>query len=499
MFSLDQWFRPNIEYFKRRFVSTMNSELHVYSGEDIWAWFETQFITLQLEQHGFDGKLVELEKLRQAFNEQFKVRMPYTQFLENFNVLYKIEYAASYDLKAFLAKIKQALDWKVVLIANTNHYHIQYLMQQMQTTYRVLFDNISIINSDAYQQDAPILIATSMYLQTIGHKHILQQALPYLPVHETIHSFTKTITTLEGYPKLLSYHPGTNFQHFFEHIQIKAPQTFLDTKQTIVLSLGDFIEQDRSKTLVAFEQYIQCRDTDLEELRRTLETIMTAQESTDGFIYKLKMGLIDEKSFDEQMIDLIATETGVALTRAQFNRAWHAMNPSFDQVNERLLCVFREKNTLRSNQIEMVFVSDTNPKDMAHLANLFQTHNEAVVWEDGELVSIAGIQILTSYLHQKSKAELVSSLVTTPQWHYSPTKFRPTRPDNLKPIEVVYVALHGTSTKKKARDIAEISRFPSVAIAYWDESSLLLGLAQAAGMIRSEEAPKSSDASCALS
>ena len=174
-----------------------------------------------------------------------------------------------------------------------------------------------------------------------------------------------------------------------------------------IISLGEIVTQNQMKALAAFAALINTADPKavMEELGEILQDDET-KHSLDQF----KLGLKSEDAFAGLMISKIKETTGVELTRANFNKAWNAMNPSFSEFIPLLSDVIREH---RDDQ-KMVFVSYTNPIDIGQLIRELDLNGMPYSRDDtsGQLNSIGGIPLYLSYSERKSKADLILNIIS---------------------------------------------------------------------------------------
>jgi hypothetical protein len=182
-----------------------------------------------------------------------------------------------------------------------------------------------------------------------------------------------------------------------------------------ILNLGDIVTQDQMKSLSAFSKLVN--PSDPTAAMKILGPLLQSKE-TKELLDQFKQGLKTQKEFIDKMIQSIHEKTGKTIQPAQFITAWNAMNPSFKEFSQALLEVSDEDTPHQ----KIILVSYTNPIDMAHLLAELMEHNIAnKCSHEGELESIAGMPLFTTYTAKKTKAELIQSVVWKAS--YDPTFF----------------------------------------------------------------------------
>jgi len=177
--------------------------------------------------------------------------------------------------------------------------------------------------------------------------------------------------------------------------------------QLQIISLGEIVSPDISKTLLAFKNLIAEKKPSASpnEISKSIGRVL--HENME-LINHFKIGKLNEIQFTTKMITALKNATGVELAVAEFNDAWNAMNKTFEQF-EGLLKEAIEYNKLPKKQI--IFISFTNPKDLRHLEGELKKGGISYSTREGYLVEIGGIQLMTTCLAQKTKAELIESTI----------------------------------------------------------------------------------------
>ncbi|HVT62345.1 MAG TPA: hypothetical protein VHD33_02510, partial [Legionellaceae bacterium] len=285
----------------------------------------------------------------------------------------------------------------------TNLYHLAYIVQQISNFDPSMAQHISVIGHHHCDVRAKILLATSMHLQTIEHQETVREAARYIsmPMSRDIISFIDTVQTMEELPNLRYHNPGKEMQHYFAFLSSQLP--IYPIRQTLLMCLGDVVQQDRSKMLPELRKIFH--PTQIAQLLG----FISAQEAKDGLIYRFKMGIMDEETFDIQMIEAIAKLTQVTLSEETFNTIWQTMNPSFGEISQALKNLDAEK--LREKGYELKFISYTNPKDIKRLREELHRHDQPYVMAHGHLIGFAGFDLTCSYVEQKSTLELIQDFL----------------------------------------------------------------------------------------
>lgn len=174
-----------------------------------------------------------------------------------------------------------------------------------------------------------------------------------------------------------------------------------------IISLGEIVTQNQRKALAAFAALINPATP--EAVMGGLGKILQTDE-TKYALDQFKLGLKSEDEFTGEMISKIKEATGVELTRANFDRAWNAMNSSFSEFIPLLSDVIREH---RDGQ-KMVFVSYTNPIDIEHLIRELDTNGLDYTTDgaNGQLNSIGGVPLYLTYSERKSKVDLILQIIS---------------------------------------------------------------------------------------
>jgi|SRR5579883_1023398 len=178
-------------------------------------------------------------------------------------------------------------------------------------------------------------------------------------------------------------------------------------KQVKIISLGEVVTPDVMKTIQAFTALIAGKKQAANPLEISKSIGLVLQQNMK-LLNDFKIGKLNEKDFTEQMIDVLEKTTEVKLTLQEFDHAWNAMNPKFEQF-EVLLKQAVEYNSQPKQQV--IFISFTNPKDIKNLINELESKKQNYRVVDDQLVEICGIQLHTTYATQQTKAELIETTI----------------------------------------------------------------------------------------
>lgn len=184
--------------------------------------------------------------------------------------------------------------------------------------------------------------------------------------------------------------------------------------QARIISLGDIVTLNIAKTVGAFTTLIAGKKSESNpaEVGGLIGGVL---QTNMNLINDFKLGKMTENEFNEKMIAVLETATGVKLSTVEFDSAWNAMLPTFNQF-EALLNEAITFNKQPGQKI--IFISFTNPKDIRHLVEQLKTNKIAYKTDGDQLTEIDGIKLLTTYAYKKSKAELIE--VATKELRSSP-------------------------------------------------------------------------------
>ena len=105
-------------------------------------------------------------------------------------------------------------------------------------------------------------------------------------------------------------------------------------KQVRIISLGEIVTPNIMKTLQAFTLLIaQKKSADSKQIGLIIGNVL--KQNLDR-IDQFKLGSLNESKFTEQMIEELEKATGIKLTTGEFNLAWNAMNPKYNQFKDLL-------------------------------------------------------------------------------------------------------------------------------------------------------------------
>lgn len=223
-------------------------------------------------------------------------------------------------------------------------------------------------------------------------------------------SFTSLMQKIDEFTNFSFHNPGLDARHY--HAWVASYVPIRPTQNTIVMSLGDVVQQDHRKAVAALVTLVSQQNVsaDMAEIVPQIARLLTEQEEApNGYIYQLKMRTMEESVFDERMVALIKQDMNVTLTVDEFNQIWQTSNPDFGRVSS-ILSKF-DAQAIHRARYDFEFVSFTNPKDMHHWLKELQRHDQDYVVVNGELVGFAGLRLSCSYIEQKSTLEMIKAVV----------------------------------------------------------------------------------------
>lgn len=179
-------------------------------------------------------------------------------------------------------------------------------------------------------------------------------------------------------------------------------------KKIRIMSLGDIIKPDISKTMRSFCELITKKNPTLTASESSRAVATVTQENKDK-IEDFKTGKRAEEKFTEEMISALHQKTKVTLTTEEFDHAWSAMQPSFEEYSSLLQEVV---DYHRQSDQEVIFISATNPKDIRKIMSELEANKFAYKEQNGEIREIAGIPLYTTYGSKQTKDELLKSVIT---------------------------------------------------------------------------------------
>lgn len=177
--------------------------------------------------------------------------------------------------------------------------------------------------------------------------------------------------------------------------------------QTTITNLGDIVMPNFAKMIDAFTTLFASKIPDA-VIANVKASILNVVKQTTNIVTDVKHGTYNETGFTTKMIAALEQETGVKISFEEFDQAWNAMNPSYQQFQE-LLNLMIQHNQQPNQQV--VFISFTNPKDMRHLNEELEKNHQPYQLENGELAEIGGIKLYTTYTRKQTKAQLIEDVI----------------------------------------------------------------------------------------
>lgn len=280
-------------------------------------------------------------------------------------------------------------------------------------------------------------------------------------------SFISSVQLIDEFTNLSYHNPGQHFQHY--HAWVESYLPIFPKKHTIVMFAGEVVPQDRAKAINVFLPIAEQQkrpNSNLHSLLVKMQQLFVEQEiGPHGHIYQFKMGMIEESIFDTKMIDCIKIQLEINLTGDQFNQIWQATNPDFSEIETGLRQVGAQK--LRRNGYDLEFVSYTNPKDMARLANELKQHDQAYVLAKGQLIGLGGVRLSCSFLEQKTQLEMIQDIVS--HTSYAHSMWLVQSPHKSRAQSVYFV----TSAPTLPESVKAINEMPNAHVLLgWDGSPL---------------------------
>lgn len=180
-------------------------------------------------------------------------------------------------------------------------------------------------------------------------------------------------------------------------------------KQLRIISLGEIVTPHVMKTIQAFIALIAEKKKvanlaiNLQEIGQSIGGVL---ERNKHLINNFKLGKLDEKDFTEQMIHELKKATTIEIDIHEFDDAWNAMNPKFEEFAALL------KQAIEYHQKQqIVFISFTNPKDIRHLIKELEKNKQDYKVVNDQLIEIAGIPLYTTYAVNQNKTELIETTI----------------------------------------------------------------------------------------
>jgi hypothetical protein len=174
-----------------------------------------------------------------------------------------------------------------------------------------------------------------------------------------------------------------------------------------IINLGDIVTPNIMKTPGALTTLFASKNpsSNPADIGKAIVGVM---HENMNLIKDFKLGKIPESEFNERMISALEKANDAKLSIDEFNTAWNAMHPTFNQY-EALLNEAIAYNNQPGQQI--IFISFTNPKDIRYLTEQLKINGIPHKTDGEQLTEIAGIRLLTTYAAQKEKAELIVTAI----------------------------------------------------------------------------------------
>lgn len=276
-------------------------------------------------------------------------------------------------------------------------------------------------------------------------------------------SFIPNLQRIEEFSNFSFCNSGQSYQHYHAWVDSYAPVH--PSKNIIVMPVGEIVKQNRAALASVLLPILEKRCPDMEKndaLRLVFKIITEHEQGPEGYIYKFKMGFMEESVFDQCMIDAFSA-SGIPIIVEEFNRIWQATNPDFSSIKPWLDKI--DARELRRAGYRFEAVGYTNPKDMHHLLDELRHHDQAYVLENGQLMGFAGLPLSCSYIKQNTVLEMIADLLN--ERSYSQTFQLAESPKKIPSQPIYYV----TSATEMNENLAAIAGMQGVNVLLgWDGS-----------------------------
>lgn len=280
----------------------------------------------------------------------------------------------------------------------------------------------------------------------------------------SIVSFNSNLQRIDEFTNFSFCNSGEAFKHYHAWVDSYAPVH--PSKNTIVMPIGEIVKQNRRAAAEVLLPIIANRYPDMDKgavIRDVFAALIAHEQAPDGYIYKFKMGFMEESFFDKCMIEYFSTKFSISLTIDEFNQIWQATNPNFADIQPLLEQI--NARELRYAGYRFEFVAYTNPKDMRHLLQELIQNNQAYILDNGQLMGFAGLPLSCSFIKQNTVKEMIQNLIE--EKSYSQTFQLAESPQKLPKHNIYYV----TSANDMNENLEAISQMPRVTVLLgWDGS-----------------------------
>lgn len=277
-------------------------------------------------------------------------------------------------------------------------------------------------------------------------------------------SFNSNLQRIDEFANFSFCNSGEAFKHYHAWVDSYAPVH--PSKHTVVMPIGEIVKQNRPAAANVLLPIITARYPQMDKntvISAVFTAIMDQERGPEGYIYKFKMGFMEESFFDQCMIEYFSAQLGISITIDEFNQIWQATNPNFadiqpllDQVNAR---------ELRCAGYRFEFVAYTNRKDMRHLLEELIQNNQAYVLDNDQLMGFAGLPLSCGFIKQNTVQDMIQNLIE--EKSYTQTFQLAESPKKLPKHNIYYV----TSAKDMNEDLEAIGQMPGVTVLLgWDGS-----------------------------
>jgi hypothetical protein len=308
-----------------------------------------------------------------------------------------------------LEQRQQALSAALERLQTTDTQHL-LLVQDSESLAEFMTyaqQHVSVVGRDDFDPKAHLIVSERFDLNEgeqirEAHRHISPKSIV---------SFVHAVQHIDEFDNLSFYNPGEDFQHYHAWVQANLP--IHPSRRMMVMAVGEIVQQDLGKMADALLPILEKKDLQTQHatILAKLGALIARQEAgPDGVIYNLKMGKVETKYFDMQMVTMIHQEVGLQVTLDEFEAVWQATNPAYSQIEEKLQGV--DAQAIRAAGYDFELIGYTNEKDMSHLLKELQKHDAAYHVAKGQLIGFAGLRLACSYVEQKSVQEMLNDLMS---------------------------------------------------------------------------------------
>ena len=186
--SMGQFISSDLSKLKQGFTEYFRIQNKPITGEEIWEWMSKNLESLRKDE-------ITLAQFCQNLNDHFKTDMPFIDFQKIFNSMVELNSDALLRVSQFTELLNKNQDVTLVLVSHTNHSHLNFILEQVQSHLPRSYGIISIKND--WPNNARILFVPSMSSKCPDHPGTLNYALQKLGIDKDtpVVSFLNSIQT----------------------------------------------------------------------------------------------------------------------------------------------------------------------------------------------------------------------------------------------------------------------------------------------------------------